>query len=331
MATTHHAVLPPFTLEHGGILVNPEVAWLHAGRPPARGNVILLIHGISSSHHALVPATGHAYNDAGWASGWIGPGLVLDTERFCILAPNVLGSCFGGSGARSIDPSTGTYYGDRFPRFTVRDSARLLGSWLRVMGVDDLHAVVGYSYGGYLAFQWAAEHIVPCRYAIVLASAPRGRGSSDELRALDALSSSWRGARPGASWTRDDLALTEWAAARREMLQRNGSPPPADEAGLARHEARISGWAKEFDPLSMKHLRSAALAFDASETSRHSTTRTLWLTCTTDRLFPPGIAEHCAPSASTTFHAIEGTCGHVSPMLEAERWTAVVQRYFQNI
>ena len=147
------------------------MAWRRYGPEPAQARaVVLLLHGISGSQQALAPVGGEVHPDAGWASGWLGSGAALDTRHTCVLAPNALGSCFGSSAPDAESPAS-------FPDFTIADSVRLQGLWLRALGVARLDAVVGYSYGGYQAFQWALDPPVPLGRALALASGPRGGGS----------------------------------------------------------------------------------------------------------------------------------------------------------
>ena len=151
-------------LDGGGRIAPARVAWRRYGPEPAQARaVVLLLHGISGSQQALAPVSGEVHPDAGWASGWLGPGAALDTRHTCVLAPNALGSCFGSSAPDAELPAS-------FPDFTITDSVRLQGLWLRALGVARLDAVVGYSYGGYQAFQWALDPPVPLGRALALAS-----------------------------------------------------------------------------------------------------------------------------------------------------------------
>ena len=67
----------------------------------------------------------------------------------------MLGSSFGSTNAASIDPRTGKRYGSRFPAITVTDIVTAQQRLLEHLGVKHLRAVVGPSYGGFQAFQWA--------------------------------------------------------------------------------------------------------------------------------------------------------------------------------
>jgi len=40
----------------------------------------------------------------GWWETMVGPGLPIDTERFFVICPNVVGGCMGSSGPASGEP-----------------------------------------------------------------------------------------------------------------------------------------------------------------------------------------------------------------------------------
>ena len=84
---------------------------------------------------------------------------------------------------------------------------------MRALGVARLDAVVGYSYGGYQAFQWALDPPVPLGRALALASG-RGGGSWSDVIALRRLAAARRAG--------DALAQEQWVAARRDALMRYG-------------------------------------------------------------------------------------------------------------
>ena len=143
---------------------------------------------------------------------WLGPGAALDTRHTCVLAPNALGSCFGSSAPDAELPAS-------FPDFTITDSVRLQGcGCARVARLD---AVVGYSYGGYQAFQWALDPPVPLGRALALASG-RAAAAVDDVIALRRLAAARRAG--------DALAQEQWVAARRRRCAMAGAcgwPMPA--------------------------------------------------------------------------------------------------------
>jgi len=137
----------------------------------ARDNVILVCHALSGGAHAAGYHAGAA--KPGWWDVMIGPGKAFDTDRYCVICTNVLGSCYGTTGPGSIDPSTGRPYGSRFPRVTVGDMVTVQKALLDALGITRLLAVAGGSMGGMQALQWAVAYPDAVRSVIALATTAR--------------------------------------------------------------------------------------------------------------------------------------------------------------
>ena len=65
----------------------------------------------------------------------IGPGAPIDTDRFFVVCPNVLGGCQGTTGPAS-DAGDGRPYGSRFPRITIRDQVVVEAALADRLGID---------------------------------------------------------------------------------------------------------------------------------------------------------------------------------------------------
>lgn len=130
---------------------------------PDRSNAILVCHALTGSSHA--GGTG------GWWSGLIGPGKALDTTRYFVVCPNILGSCYGTTGPASVDPLTGNRYGAAFPPITVRDMVRAQKGLLDALGIRSLATVIGSSLGGMQVLEWLALYPACCRSAVPISTA----------------------------------------------------------------------------------------------------------------------------------------------------------------
>lgn len=137
----------PFVTELGEPIKHVELAVETWGRPNAdRSNVILILHALTGSAHVA----SHPDIDgdpSGWWERIVGPGLAIDTDRYFVICANSLGSCYGSTGPRSVDPE-GRRYNLDFPRLTVRDLVKAQVMLLERLGVDRLSAVIGGSLGG---------------------------------------------------------------------------------------------------------------------------------------------------------------------------------------
>src|ERR1700722_3426318 len=85
-------------------------------------NLVLICHALTGDQFAASrhPVTGKA----GWWDMMIGPGKPIDSNRYFVLCPNVIGGSMGTTGPAETDPSTGKPYGLSFPLITVRDMVR---------------------------------------------------------------------------------------------------------------------------------------------------------------------------------------------------------------
>src|SRR6185503_7428647 len=143
----------PFTMRHGGVLDEVDIAYETWGTlAAARDNVLLLVTGLSPGAHARSSAEDPS---PGWWEEMIGPGLPIDTNRFHVVCVNSLGSCHGSTGAASLDPRTGQRYRLGFPVLTIEDIATAAREALRALGIERLRAVVGPSMGGMTALAYA--------------------------------------------------------------------------------------------------------------------------------------------------------------------------------
>ena len=108
------SALGEFRTQGGERLPGVRMAYETWGRLDARaGNAVLVLHALTGdSHVAGGPARGHP--TAGWWSDIVGPGKYIDTERWYVVAPNLLGGCQGSTGPAALAPD-GREWGSRFP------------------------------------------------------------------------------------------------------------------------------------------------------------------------------------------------------------------------
>ncbi|MEO7236637.1 MAG: homoserine O-acetyltransferase [Lapillicoccus sp.] len=156
-------------LERGGRIPAVRVAYESWGRLNAAGdNAVLVEHALTGDSH-VVGGAGAAHPSPGWWDGLIGPGRPLDTDRWFVVASNVLGGCQGTTGP-SAPASDGAPWGSRFPFVTVRDQVAVEAGLADVLGVRSWAAVVGGSMGGMRVLEWAVTHPERVQRAVVLAS-----------------------------------------------------------------------------------------------------------------------------------------------------------------
>src|SRR5579871_1035703 len=204
----------PFVLENGQTL--PEVTTCYeqyGALNVAADNVVLVLHGLTGSSHAAGRYI-HENRRAGYWDGLIGPGKALDTDRYCVIAPNALGGCRGTTGPASLDPATGRPYGLTFPLVTIRDMVRVQKRLMEHMGVRRIHLAIGGSMGGMQAFEWAVTYPdmvdAICPVASSARTSTQAIAYNECMRRAIRLDPNWRGG------------------------NYHDGPPPADGLALAR-------------------------------------------------------------------------------------------------
>ncbi len=159
-------------LDCGSDLANATIAYRTYGTLNAqRSNAILVCHALTGDQHVLGthPVTGKP----GWWERMVGPGKVIDTDRYFVVCSNVLGGCMGSTGPRDVNPATGKPWGLDFPVITIGDMVRAQARLLDHLGIDQLFCVIGGSMGGMQVLQWAAAYPERVFAAIPVASAAR--------------------------------------------------------------------------------------------------------------------------------------------------------------
>lgn len=163
----------PLELTSGPSIAPYELAVETYGRLNADcSNAVLICHALNASHH-VAGVYADAPDKLGWWDNMVGPGKPVDTERFFVVGVNNLGSCFGSTGPMSIDRSTGTPYGARFPVVTVEDWVHAQARVADFLGVRQWAAVMGGSLGGMQALSWAIQYPQRLRHCIAIASVPK--------------------------------------------------------------------------------------------------------------------------------------------------------------
>jgi homoserine O-acetyltransferase/O-succinyltransferase len=170
-AAREFAGIGAFTFESGESLPYVRIAYETWGElSPAADNAVLVLHALTGDSHAVGPA-GPGQQTAGWWSGIIGPGKAIDTDRWFVVVPNMLGGCQGTTGPASIAPD-GAEWGPRFPFTTIRDQVNAQAAFADELGIDRWAAVVGGSMGGMQALEWAVSFPERVERLAVLAAPP---------------------------------------------------------------------------------------------------------------------------------------------------------------
>ena len=172
------ASIGPMTLERGGELPSVRVAYETYGTlNTAKSNAVLIVHALTGDSHVVGdPGPGHP--TGGWWGGIVGPGLAVDTDRWFVVAPNMLGGCQGTTGPASHAPD-GREWGARFPFVTIRDQVDAQVALTDALGISRWAAVIGGSMGGMQSLEWAVGY--PDRLERVAVLAAPAQSNADQI------------------------------------------------------------------------------------------------------------------------------------------------------
>jgi len=135
----------PIQLECGVQLRNWQVAFHTFGRlNDAKDNVIWVCHALTANSDVF-----------DWWPGMVGPGKLMDTDKYFIICANILGSCYGTTGPLSTDPATGLPWYRSFPLITVRDLVKAHQALRNFLGITSIKLGLGGSLGGQQILEWA--------------------------------------------------------------------------------------------------------------------------------------------------------------------------------
>ena len=121
----------------------------------SKSNAILICHALTGDQYV---ASEHPITKKdGWWSLLIGPGKSIDTDKYFIICPNVIGGCMGSSGPNEINPESGKEYGLDFPVITIADMVKAQKLLIDSLGIEKLFSVIGGSMGGMLVLEWLSK------------------------------------------------------------------------------------------------------------------------------------------------------------------------------
>jgi homoserine O-acetyltransferase len=333
--------IPELRLQSGHVMRDVTIAYRTLGRlAPARDNVVLITHGYTSGPQMIDPDT--PTGEGSW-NALVGPGKPVDTDRYFAVAPNMLGSSYGSTNAASIDPAAGRRYGPRFPDITVSDIVASQRKLLDHLGIDKLVAIVGPSYGGYQAFQWAVDHpgaMKGIAAVVTSPSVPRERSEGRAARLLARLSQhpNWNGGdyyeAGGVLSTLIEIRIETLKSYGIEARLRDTLTDPIEIEAAIREEA--TKWAMGFDANSLIILAKALRGFDVTARFASIKAKVLFVLSRTDLLFPPDLETPVMDGlkragVDADYFLLDSDYGHSASGRDAAKWAPRLKRFMESL
>ena len=316
-----------FQLKYGGLLPSLRITATFYGRPAEGNPVILACHALTGDSHVHT-----------WWGDVIGPGRLLDTDRYCVVGTNVLGSCYGSTGPSTRSPD-GEPWGDRFPVVAVEDMVRAQRAALTLLGIDRIALAIGGSLGGQQALQWGAAY--PNAVGGVVAIGATGRlspmGIGLNAIAREAIKieprAGLRIARMIGILSYKSAALL-WRRHGRRRDRSNESPGASiasrfDVEGYLQHQG--DKLAARMDPASLLYLTKAMDLFDLDPSGWR--VPALLVGIESDWLYPPSEVEFTASQLGQhgRFARFASDHGHEGFLADADQLTSIVRPFLEEV
>ena len=354
----------PLELESGSTLSKIDVVYETYGQlNAARDNAVLICHAISGDSHV---ARHDADDDPGWWDIVVGPGKPVDTDRYFVICPNVLGGCRGTTGPNTINPETGQLYGTSFPVITVGDMVEVQCRLIEASGIKRLLAVAGGSLGGHMALTWATRFPDRVAGAIALATSARltsqalafdvvGRNAILQDPAYQAGKYYENGRRPSVGLAIARMLGHITYLSREAMTQKFGTQRLVARDVNTQFETKFAvgsylayqgdRFVERFDANSYLTLTMAIDLFDLgstrqelTETLGRSTCRWLLASYSSDWLFPPFQSREIvdcliANGKPVSYCNVQTDCGHDAFLLpnQLDVYGGLVQAFLANL
>ena len=325
-------------LESGEKLLDTTIAYQSWGTLNAQGNNAILVN------HALT-----GWSDVpGWWPSMVGPGLPLDTDKYFVICPNVIGGCQGSTGPSSLAPD-GKRWGSRFPTVTIRDMVAAELALTDALGISNYLLAVGPSLGGMRALEWAISHPTRVNAICTIGSSAVATGdqigaASIQIRAIKSdphfnngdYYEQNQGPTEGMGIARRIAHLTYRTET--EMDVRFGRELQGDDTGRYAVESYLdhqaNKLAKRFDANTYIALTGAMASHDVGRgrggvvaALESITVPVVVVSIDTDRLFPPRLQAEIAelvPTAKEVI-SISSDFGHDGFLVESEAVGAAIR------
>ncbi|HET8783877.1 MAG TPA: alpha/beta fold hydrolase [Pyrinomonadaceae bacterium] len=308
-------------LENGGVIRQCRIGYRTFGKLAAdKSNVVVYVTWASGTSEQL--------------AGGIGPGKLIDSSSYFVVAIDALGNGVSSSPSNShLQPRM------RFPQFTIRDTIESQHELLtKVLHLDRVKAVVGISMGGMQVFQWLVSYPNFMEKAIPIVGSPQPSAYDlmhwqAEIEAI-MRDRDWNGGNYAVNPSRAvDFAFGELILTTPSDYNRRKT---REQALADFTKARAD--AKRFDANNKIRQVQSIMQLDVAKEFGGSLERAaqaikakvLVVVAKQDHVVTPEPAAKFAALLGAKLLNLEGDCGHLANVCEGQRLDAAVAEFLKD-
>jgi len=326
-----------FQLETGGVFPSLNVAYLPYGTLNEKAdNVIWVCHALTANSEVTA-----------WWPGMLGAGKLLDTEKYFIVCPNIIGSCYGSTGPLSTNPETNLPWYRSFPELTIRDLVKAHEILRMHLGIKSIFSCIGGAIGGFQALEYSIMYPELIRNLVFIAGSvqisPWANAFNQSQRlAIEAdpsyLDEEPYGGSKGLKCARSIALLSYRNEQSYNATQREDDPTRTLELRASSYQNyQGDKLVKRFDAYTYHALTRLMDTHNIvrdrgslGDAIRRIKARVLSIGISSDQLFPVHEQKILAHIARGEFAEIESSFGHDGFLLEETKITSIVKEFWQQ-
>jgi homoserine O-acetyltransferase len=313
------AILGDFHLESGEIIKDCRIGYRTFGQlNEDKSNIILYPTWFGGTSEHL--------------GNLIGPGKLVDSTRFYVIAVDALGNGVSSSPSNSKRQS-----GEQFPFFTIRDMVKTQHYLLtEVFGVDHIYGIIGGSMGSFQAFEWLVMYPDFMDKAVAYVCTPQFT-SYDLLLLnfeLELIEAGKAAGMPEQTIQRLGNICTDLFA-RTPGYWIEHTPRSEFDEFFEKYDKEASGVYTSDDKASQlratqSHDIFAHLGGSKEKAAEAIKADVLMIVSETDHLVNPEPAIDFAKALDCELVVLENNCGHLAIGCEMERCSRIVSDFFKR-
>lgn len=327
-----------FLLESGKYLPELQLLYTTYGKlNNDKSNVIWVCHAFSGNSDFTE-----------WWDGLFGEGRLFDPQKHFVICVNMPGGCYGSTGPLSEHPETGMPYFHDFPVLTNRDIVNSYELIRQHLKIDRIHTVIGCSMGGQHAIEWSVTQPELFDHLVAIGAnakhSPWAIAFNETQRMAIAADQSWTESNENAGMEGMKAARAVGLLSYRNYNCYDAKQHEATEEVFDNFKAAsyqnyqgekmkkrfnaFSYWiiSKAMDSQNVGRGRGSV-----AEALKRIKAKSLFLGIESDILFPVAEQKYLAEHVDGgVYDHIDSVYGHDGFLLEFEKLTVTINRFYQN-